>query len=203
MLCRGHIPCPGGFIGTAALLPLVAIVGNHHHLQCLLCSVRGSTLALILRPIRSCKVATASTHGCQHFIKTDMPQSVWCKDGQMRLCCVRGFARLVTEQTWALLTWSCIQAIVDRARAALLDTRLTGEAALPSGHQAGASHPAAQGGFYMGEVLPRIATILQEKHIQISWLRFDSTHTLQQPQLFGYCHCVWFTAFSHTVPSSW
>ncbi|DBA89731.1 TPA: hypothetical protein ACH3X2_004613 [Trebouxia sp. C0005] len=44
-------------------------------------------------------------------------------------------------------------AIVDRARAALLDTRLTGEAALPSGHQAGASHPAAQGGFYMGEVV--------------------------------------------------
>ena len=42
---------------------------------------------------------------------------------------------------------------MDRARAALLDTRLTGEAALPSGHQAGASHPAAQGGFYMGEVL--------------------------------------------------
>ncbi|KAL0048046.1 hypothetical protein WJX82_006459 [Trebouxia sp. C0006] len=44
-------------------------------------------------------------------------------------------------------------AIVDRARAALLDTRLTGEAALPSGHQPGASHPAAQGGFYMGEVV--------------------------------------------------
>ena len=85
-----------------------------------------------------------------------MPHSIWCKDGQTRLCCVRGFARLVTEQTWALLTWSCIQAIVDRARAALLDTRLTGEAALPSGHQAGASHPAAQGGFYMGEVLPRM-----------------------------------------------
>ena len=46
-----------------------------------------------------------------------------------------------------------MQAIVDKARAALLDARLTGEAALPSGHQAGASHPAAQGGFYMGEVL--------------------------------------------------
>lgn len=47
---------------------------------------------------------------------------------------------------------------MDRARAALLDTRLTGEAALPSGHQAGASHPAAQGGFYMGEVFPRMCT---------------------------------------------
>ncbi|DBA94363.1 TPA: hypothetical protein ACH3X1_001969 [Trebouxia sp. C0004] len=44
-------------------------------------------------------------------------------------------------------------AIVDRARAALLATRLTGEAALPSGRQPGASHPAAQGGFYMGEVV--------------------------------------------------
>ncbi len=47
-----------------------------------------------------------------------------------------------------------VQAVVDKARAALLNTRLTGEAALPSGHQASASHPAAHsGGFYMGEVM--------------------------------------------------
>lgn len=52
-----------------------------------------------------------------------------------------------------------MQAVVDRARAALLDARLTGEAALPSGHQAGASHPAAQGGFYMGEVVLKLLVL--------------------------------------------
>ncbi len=98
MLCCGHISRPGGFIGMAALLPLAAIVGEHHHLQCLLCSVRGYLLALILRPIRSCKQATAFTHGCQHFVKTNMPHSTWRRDGQTSLCCVRGFARLVTER---------------------------------------------------------------------------------------------------------
>jgi hypothetical protein len=52
----------------AALLPLVAIVGERHHLQCLLCGVRGHLLALILLPIRSCNQTTAFTHGFLPFV---------------------------------------------------------------------------------------------------------------------------------------
>ncbi len=56
----------------AALLPLVAIVGERHHLQCLLCGVRGYLLALILLPIHSCKQATAFTHGCQLLVTSNL-----------------------------------------------------------------------------------------------------------------------------------
>lgn len=49
----------------------------------------------------------------------------------------------------------CVQVVVEKARAALLNSQLTGEASLPSSHQSSASRPAAHaGGFYMGEVCP-------------------------------------------------
>ncbi len=66
---------------------------------------------------------------------------------------------------------------MDRARAALLDTRLTGEAALPTGHQPGASHPAAQGGFYMGEVLPHMSTHHSAREAYIDTLAQLSQHS--------------------------
>lgn len=73
-----------------------------------------------------------------------------------------------------------MQAIVDKARAALLDARLTGEAALPSGHQAGASHPAAQGGFYMGEVVLMLLVLsLDTMH---HWLSCDLVAYTWPPQ---------------------
>lgn len=42
--------------------------GERHHLQCLLCGVRGHLLALILLPIRSCNQTTAFTHGFLPFV---------------------------------------------------------------------------------------------------------------------------------------
>ena len=46
----------------------------------------------------------------------------------------------------------CVQEIVTKARATLLDTRLTGEATLPA-NPGSNPHPATHnGGFYMGEV---------------------------------------------------
>lgn len=46
----------------------------------------------------------------------------------------------------------CVQDVVTKARAALLDSRLTGEATLPA-NPGSNPHPATHsGGFYMGEV---------------------------------------------------
>jgi len=88
VLCCGHISCPGSFIGMAALLPLVAIVGERHHLQCLLCGVRGHLLALILLPIRS----------FHPWLSALCHIKAWRRDAQASLCCVRNFASLVTER---------------------------------------------------------------------------------------------------------
>ena len=45
-----------------------------------------------------------------------------------------------------------MQVVVEKARAALLNPGLTGEAAMPSGNTGSTSRPAAHGGFNMGEV---------------------------------------------------
>lgn len=51
-----------------------------------------------------------------------------------------------------MAVWASQQDTVSKARAALLDSRLTGEATLPS-NPGGGIHPATHnGGFYMGEV---------------------------------------------------
>ncbi len=73
-------------------------MGEHHHLQCLLCSVRCYLLALILLPTCSCNQATAFIHGCQHSVKTNIPHLAWRRDGQTSLCCMRSFASLVIER---------------------------------------------------------------------------------------------------------
>lgn len=59
---------------------------------------------------------------------------------------------LVLVLTCQWLMCACQQDVVTRARGALLDTRLTGEATLPA-NPGSHPHPAIHnGGFYMGEV---------------------------------------------------
>ena len=61
-----------------------------------------------------------------------------------------------------------MQVVVEKARAALLNPGLTGEAAMPNGNTNNTSRPASHGAFNMGEVRQN-----QRLEVQLPFLLFE------------------------------